>query len=61
MFQFILLQKFLWSKYCLTIGPVNVKKSDYVELLGITIDKRLDFEKHIENLCWNANYKLHTL
>ena len=57
----MILQKSLWSKYCLTIGPINVKKSDHEELLGITIDKHLDFKKHIENLCWNANYKLHAL
>ena len=57
----MILQKFLWSKYCLTIRPINVKESDHVELLGITIDKHLDFKKHIENLCWNANYKLHAL
>ena len=55
------LQKFLRSKYCLTIGPIYVKESDHVELLGITIDKHLDFKKHIENLCWNANYKLHAV
>ena len=57
----MILQKFLQSKYCLTIGLINVKESDHVELLGITIDKHLDFKKHIENLCWNANYKLHAL
>ena len=57
----MILQKVLWSKYCLTIGPINVKESDHVELLGITIDKHLDFKKHIENLCWNANYKQHAL
>ena len=60
-FQFMILQKFLRSKYCLTIGPINVKESDHVELLGITIDKYLDFKKNIENLCWNVNYKLHAL
>ena len=37
------------------------KESDHEEVLGITIDKHLDFKKHIENLCWNANYKLHAL
>ena len=57
----MILQKFLRSKYCLTIGPINAKESDHVELLGVTIDKHLDFKKHIENLCWNANYKLHAL
>ena len=58
-FQFMILQKSLQSKYCLTIGSINVKESHHEELLGITIDKHLDFKKHIENLCWNANYKLH--
>ena len=51
----------LRSKCCLTIGSINVKESDHEELLGITIDKHLDFKKHIENLCRNANYKLHAL
>ena len=60
-FQFMILKKLLRSKYCLTIGLLNIKESDHVELLGITIDKHLDFKKHIENLCWNANYKLHAL
>ena len=27
----------------------------------MTIDKHFDFKKRIENLCWNANYKLHGL
>ena len=57
----MILQKFLPSKYCLTIGPINVKESDHVELLGITIDKHLDFKKHIKSLCWNANYRVHAL
>ena len=60
-FQFMILQKFLRSKYCLTIRLINVKESDPVELLGITVEKYLDFEKHIQHLCWNVNYKLHVL
>ena len=57
----MILQKFLRSKYCLTVGPIKVKVSDHVELLGITIEKNLDFKNHIEHLYWNANYKLHAL
>ena len=57
----MILQKSLRSKYCLTAGPINLKESDHVELLGITIDKHLAFKKHTESLCWNANYKLHAL
>ena len=59
--KFMILQKSLWSKYCLTVRLITVKESNHEELLGITIDKHLDFKKHDENLCWNANYKLHTL
>ena len=47
--------KSLRLKYCLTIGLINVKESDHVELLGITIHKHLSFRNHIENLCRNAN------
>ena len=57
----MILQKSLRSKHCLTIGPINVKESNHEELLGITINKHLDFKKHIESLRWNANYKLHAL
>ena len=56
----MILQKSLPSKYCLTTGPINLKESDHIELLGIT-DKHLDLKKHIESLCWNANYKLDAL
>ena len=60
-FQFMILGKSLRSKDCLTVGPVNVKESGHAELLRIPIEKNLSFKKHIENLCRNANYKLHAL
>ena len=50
----MILQKFLWSKYCL-------KESDRVELVGITVNKHLDFKTDIENLCRNSNQKLHAV
>ena len=43
-------------KYSLKIGSIIVK-----ELLGIIIDKALNFKKHIENLCRTAQCKLHAL
>ena len=55
----MILGESLRLKYCLTIGPINVKESDQLELLGITIDKHLSFIKHVKNLCWIANYKLY--
>ena len=39
-------------KYSLKIGSITTKASDEVELLGITIDKALNFKEHIENLCF---------
>ena len=48
-------------KYSLKIGSITVKESDEVELLGITIDKALNFKKHIEHLCRTAQYKLDAL
>ena len=32
-----------------------------MELIGLTIDKELNFSKHIDKLCQNAQYKLHAL
>ena len=48
-------------KYSLKIGSITIKESDEVELLGITIDKALNFKKHTKNLCRTAQYKLHAL
>ena len=46
-------------KYSLKIESITVKEPDEVELLGITIDKTLNFKKHIKNLCHTAQHKLH--
>ena len=48
-------------KYSLKIGSITVKEFDEVKLLGISIDKALNFKKHIENLCCTAQYMLHAL
>ena len=48
-------------KYSLKIGSITVEESDEVELLGVTIDKALDFKKDIENLCRTPSCKLHAL
>ena len=32
-----------------------------MELLGLTIDKELNFSKHIDKLCCNDQYKPHAL
>ena len=38
-----------------------IKPSRTVELLGITLDKNLDFKSHIENICSKANNKINAL
>ena len=43
-------------KYSLKIGSIIVKA-----LLGIIIEKALNFKKHVENLCRTAQSKLHAL
>ena len=44
-FQFMILRKNKRLKYCLKIRSITIKESDEVELLGITIDKALNFKK----------------
>ena len=44
-----------------TIGSSIIKESDYEKLFGVTFDKKLSFTKHVEDLCKNANQKMHAL
>ena len=45
----------------LSANTFTINESDEVELPGLTIDKELNFSKHIDKLCCNAQYKLHAL
>ena len=38
----------------------GIKSSSTIELLGITLDKNLNFKSHIENVCCEANNKIKT-
>ena len=49
------------NKVKLLINPIVINESNAVELLEITIDNRLTFNEHINNLCRNASYNLYTL
>ena len=44
-----------------TIVNPTIKVSDYENLLGVISDKKLNFAKHVEDLCKKANRKLHAL
>ena len=48
-------------KHELKINSIKVEAGDDVLLLEITIDKKLTFKQHDENLCRNAQNKLHAL
>ena len=43
------------------IGNETIVTSDYVELLGVTIDKNLNFTDHVSKHCKKCNQKLHAL
>ena len=38
-----------------------IKESDEEKLLGVTLDKKLSFKIHVNNLCKKASQKLNTL
>ena len=60
-FQFMIPGDKSHHKHILKINSIKVEASDDILLLGITIDKKLTFKQHIENLCRKAQYKLHAL
>ena len=43
----------------LNINHIEIRESQKLVLLGLTIDNRLTFKDHIDILCRNASYKLH--
>ena len=44
-----------------TLGNGNISCSSTVELLGIKIDDKLNFNEHVSTLCKKGNQKLHAL
>ena len=40
-----------------TLGNEIIEATDSVELLGVTIDKNLDINEHVSNLCKKGNQK----
>ena len=43
------------------MSNINIMSEVKVELLGISIDNRLNFDYHVSQLCKKAGKKLHTL
>ena len=61
MLQFMILSKKSYQPQKLSVDTFTIDESDELELLGLTIDKELNFSKHFGKLCRNAQYKLHAL
>ena len=49
------------TELSLNINGVDINGQLYVKLLGIIIDHKLTFSKHIENMCRSANNKISAL
>ena len=49
------------TTFVLNINGKEINNSRETELLGIVIDNQLKFQKHSENLCKKASFKLHAL
>ena len=60
-FQFMILGDKQNTPFVLNINGKKINNSREIELLGIVIDNQLKFQKHIENLCKKASFKLHAL
>ena len=58
-FQFIILEN--TGSHTLQIGDITRKSVSSVTLLGITIDSKLNFKEHINNIIKKAHYKLYAL
>ena len=60
-FQFIVLGANKNKSFSINVRGINIPSKNEVILLGITIDHELKFNKHIEDLCKRASFKLHAL
>ena len=60
-FQFMVLGTREDDSFVLNIGKSKIESSTEVMLLGVKIDKQLNFKSHIEELCRKAAYKLDAL
>ena len=60
-FQFMILSKKSYQPQKLSVNTFTINESDEVELLGLTINNELNFSKHIDKFCGNAQYKPYAL
>ena len=58
-FQFIILGN--TGSHTLRIGDISIKSASFVTLLGITIDSKVNFNEHTNNIVKRLYYKLYAL
>ena len=49
------------SKSCININGVELTMESTVKLLGLETDNKLNFEKHVSNICKKASNQLNTI
>ena len=49
------------KSFSINVRGINIPSKNELILLGTTIDHELKFNKHIEDLCKRASFKLHVL
>ena len=60
-FQLMFLSKYKNIEKNMSFDGKTIKSSDTVELLGITLDKNINFKWDIKNICDKANTKTKAL
>ena len=60
-FQLMFLSKYKNIEKNMSFDGKTIKSSDTVELLGITLDKNINFNRHIQHICQKANNKTKAL
>ena len=59
--QLMFLSKYKNIEKNMSFHGKTIKSSDTVELLGIILDKNINFKRHIQNICRKANNKTKAL
>ena len=49
------------QNFSVNVDQYEISNSNYEKLLGVTIDNKLKFDKHVSGLCKKASQKLHAL
>ena len=60
-FQFMILGKNVTETFSLNMNETTIEASSNVVILGVTIDKQLNFKLHVDHLCRHAMYKVYAL